>query len=133
VAGRPYLWVEHVSQPTLAVYSPTAADTGAAVLVFPGDGYEGLAIDLEGTAVCGWLIPRGVTCVVVKYRGPSAKGKASYHRGYPNSAMALQDSQRALRLVRAKAQELGVDPAKIGVLRFSAGRAHRGSDERAFS
>jgi acetyl esterase/lipase len=121
VAGKPYLWIEHVSVPTLTVYSPTAGNAAAAVLVFPGGGYEGLAIDLEGTEVCDWLVPRGVTCVVVKYRGPSPKGKAPYHRAYPNSAMALQDSQRALRLVRAKAKELHLDPAKIGVLGFSAG------------
>lgn len=121
VAGKPILWVEHVSQPTMTLYAPTAANSGAAVLVFPGGGYEGLAIDLEGSEVCDWLVTRGVTCVVVKYRVPGHKGDAPYGRGYPNSAMAMQDAQRALRLVRAKAQELSVDPAKIGVLGFSAG------------
>ncbi len=121
VAGKPYLWVEHVSKPTMTVFSPTAGNTHAAVLVFPGGGYEGLAIDLEGTEVCDWLVPRGITCVVVKYRGPSPKGKAPYHRAYPNSAMALQDAQRALRLLRARARPLDIDPAKIGVMGFSAG------------
>lgn len=121
IAGKPFLWVEHVSHPTMTVFSPPAGNIHAAVLVFPGGGYEGLAIDLEGTEICDWLVPRGIACVVVKYRGPSSKGKAPYHRAYPNSAMALQDSQRALRLVRARATELNIDPAKVGVMGFSAG------------
>jgi acetyl esterase/lipase len=121
VAGKPILWVEHVSQPTLTVYAPSAANSGAAVLVFPGGGYEGLAIDVEGTEVCDWLVTRGVTCIVVKYRVPAHQGDAPYNRGYPNSVNALQDAQRALRLVRARATELSIDPARIGVLGFSAG------------
>jgi acetyl esterase/lipase len=121
VAGKPILWVEHVSQPTMTIYPPTTGNSGAAVLVFPGGGYEGLAIDLEGSEVCDWLVTRGITCVVVKYRVPAHKGDAPYDRGYPNSAMALQDAQRALRLVRTRSKELGIDPAKIGILGFSAG------------
>jgi hypothetical protein len=52
VAGKPWVYVENVSQPTMTVYSPTGKNTGAAVIVFPGGGYEILAIDLEGTEVC---------------------------------------------------------------------------------
>jgi acetyl esterase/lipase len=69
-AGRPWLWVERVSQPTMTVYSPKGTNTGVAVVVFPGGGYKGLAIDLEGTEVCDWLTAKGITCVVLKYRVP---------------------------------------------------------------
>ena len=60
VAGRPWVYVEHVSRPTMTVYSPKGKNTGAAVVVFPGGGYEILAIDLEGTEVCdcvSWVAP----------------------------------------------------------------------------
>src|SRR5579863_9418555 len=61
VAGKPYVYVERVSRPTMTVYSPRANNTSAAVIVFPGGGYEGLAIDLEGTEVCDWLTSKGIT------------------------------------------------------------------------
>jgi acetyl esterase/lipase len=68
VAGRPAVGVSNVTQPTVTVYSPNGNNTGAAVVVFPGGGYQDLAIDLEGTEVCDWLAPRGITCVLLKYR-----------------------------------------------------------------
>src|SRR4051794_5589115 len=55
VAGRPWVLVDNVSQPTMTVYSPRATNTGVAVLVFPGGGYHELAIDLEGAEVADWL------------------------------------------------------------------------------
>ena len=121
VAGRPWLYIGHVSEPTITVYHPGSPNVGAAVLVFPGGGYQGLAIDLEGTEVCDWLITRGVTCAVLKYRVPAPVGVTPYWRAYPASSMALQDAQRALRLMRHQAKDWGVDPHKIGVLGFSAG------------
>ena len=79
-----------------------------------------LAIDLEGTEVCDWLTPRGITCVLLKYRvtdvGPYPKSGP-----YPESPMALEDAQRTLGLVRLHAAEWHIDPHKIGVLGFSAG------------
>ena len=66
VAGRPWVYVSNVSQPTMTVYSPKGTNTGAAVVVFPGGGYQILAIDLEGTEVCDWLTSKGVTCVLLK-------------------------------------------------------------------
>src|SRR2546421_11957717 len=72
VAGRPWLYVRNVSQPTLTVYSPKGKNTGAAVIVFPGGGYQILAIDLEGTEVCDWLTSRGIACVLLKYRVPNS-------------------------------------------------------------
>ena len=68
VAGRPWVSVGHVSRPTMTVYAPKGNNTGAAVVVFPGGGYQILAIDLEGTEVCDWLTSRGITCVLLKYR-----------------------------------------------------------------
>jgi acetyl esterase/lipase len=114
IAGRKIVRLGNVSQPTLTVYSPTANNTGAAVVVFPGGGYQILAIDLEGTEVCDWLNGIGVTCVLVKYRVPNTGP-------YPKSAAALQDAQRAVGLVREHAAEWKVDPHRVGVLGFSAG------------
>ncbi len=110
----------------MTVYSPTRENTGAAVVVFPGGGYEELAIDLEGTEVCDWLTSKGTTCVLLKYRVP---GEEYYPRSapypklgpYPESPMALEDAQRTVGLVRFHAVEWHVDPQKIGVLGFSAG------------
>ncbi len=55
VAGRPVVGVSNVTRPTMTVYAPTEKNTGVAVVVFPGGGYQVLAIDLEGTEVCDWL------------------------------------------------------------------------------
>ena len=112
--------VSNVTRPTMTVYSPKGKNTGAAVVVFPGGGYQILAIDLEGTEVCDWLTPQGITCVLLKYRvtdvGPYPKSGP-----YPESPMALEDAQRTMGLVRLHAAEWHIDPHKIGVLGFSAG------------
>jgi acetyl esterase/lipase len=120
IAGRPYTYIINVTRPTMTVYSPTGRNTGAAVVVFPGGGYQMLAIDLEGTEVCDWLTSRGITCVLSKYRVTDAGGYPSAipHRESP---MALDDAQRTLGLVRLHAAEWHIDPHKIGVLGFSAG------------
>jgi acetyl esterase/lipase len=114
IAGRPLIRLGNVSVPTLTLYKPAANNTGAAVVVFPGGGYNILAIDLEGTEVCDWLNAAGVTCVLLKYRVPGTGP-------YPKSAAALQDAQRAMGLVRQHAEEWGIDRARVGVLGFSAG------------
>src|SRR6267154_407582 len=118
--------VSNVSQPTMTVYSPQGNNTGAAVVVLPGGGYWGLAIDLEGTEVCDWLTPKGIACVLLKYRVPPEKGypkSAPYPKSgpYPESPMALEDAQRTVGLLRFHAAEWHIDPHKIGVLGFSAG------------
>jgi acetyl esterase/lipase len=120
VAGKSWVYVGQVSRPTLTVYSPAGQNTGAAVVVFPGGGYQILAIDLEGTEVCDWLISKGITCVLLKYRVPG-EGKFPKSGAYPNSPAALEDAQRAMGLVRQHAAEWHIDPHKIGVLGFSAG------------
>ena len=116
VAGRPGVLVDNVSQPTMTVYSPKGKNTGIAVVVFPGGGYNELAIDLEGTEICDWLASRGITAVLLKYRVPSREAGA-----YSESPPALEDAQRTLGLVRFHAAGWHVDPHKIGVIGFSAG------------
>jgi acetyl esterase/lipase len=116
IAGRTYAYVRNVSTPTMTVYSPKQTNTGAAVVVFPGGGYNVLAIDLEGSEACDWLASRGITAVLLKYRVPCAV--VGPHRDCPT---ALQDAQRAMSLVRSHAAEWHIDPHKIGVLGFSAG------------
>ncbi|HEY1804256.1 MAG TPA: alpha/beta hydrolase [Terracidiphilus sp.] len=114
MAGRPYIRLTNVASPTITVYKPKGKNTGAAIVVFPGGGYQILSIDLEGTEVCDWLNGIGVTCVLVKYRVPDSGP-------YPKSAAALQDAQRAMGLVRQHAAEWGIDPHRVGVMGFSAG------------
>jgi acetyl esterase/lipase len=120
VAGKQVVEVDNVTRPTMTVYSPKGKNTGVAVVVFPGGGYQILAIDLEGTEVCDWLTARGITCVLSKYR---VTGVGPYPKSgpYPESPIALEDAQRTLRLVRFHAAEWHIDPHKIGVLGFSAG------------
>jgi acetyl esterase/lipase len=124
VAGKPYTWVENVTRPTLTLYSPKTNNTGAAIVVFPGGGYKGLAIDLEGSEVCDWLTSRGITCVLLKYRvpdsGPHHDDKCDC-RADAKAPTALEDAQRTLGLVRHHAAEWHIDPHKIGVIGFSAG------------
>jgi acetyl esterase/lipase len=124
VAGKPWVAISNVSQPTMTVYSPTGKNSGAAIVVFPGGGYEILAIDLEGTEVCDWLTSKGVTCILLKYRVPDS-GPA-WHDDchcniHPKAPTALEDAQRTLGLVRLHAAEWHIDPHKVGVLGFSAG------------
>ena len=115
VGGRPVIRLGNVSKPTLTVYRPAKdKDTGASVVVCPGGGYSILALDLEGTEICEWLNSIGVTGILLKYRVPTRKGGEKH-------AAALQDAQRALSLVRSRAKEWGLDPARVGILGFSAG------------
>lgn len=124
VAGKPWTWVAYVTRPTLTVYSPAGKNTGAAIVVIPGGGFEVLAIDLEGTEVCDWLTAKGITCVLLKYRVPSEP--YDWHcdcrpDGLITSTRSLQDLQRTMGLVRLHAHAWHIDPHRIGVLGFSAG------------
>ncbi len=115
VAGQRVIRLGNVSTPTITLYrAPKDKDTGAAVIVFPGGGYNILAWDLEGTEVCDWLNSIGVNALLLKYRVPKRPGLDRH-------GPALQDAQRAVGLVRSRAQEFGLDPARLGVLGFSAG------------
>lgn len=106
------LGTEAVDRPKITVYlAPPEKATGAAVVVCPGGGYAVLAADHEGKQVAEWLNSLGVSAFVLQYRlGPR------YHHPAP-----LQDAQRAIRMVRSRAEEWGVDPERVGILGFSAG------------
>lgn len=110
------IWrVGNVATPTMQVYpAPADKNTGAAVVVCPGGGYNILAITHEGEQVCEWLNSIGVTGILLKYRVPRREGLEKHHA-------PLQDVQRAISLTRGKAAEWKIDPKKIGVLGFSAG------------
>jgi acetyl esterase/lipase len=115
VGGKRLIRLGNVSTPTLTIYpAPKDHNTGAAVIVFPGGGYNILAMDLEGTEICEWLNTIGVNCAVLKYRVPARPGGPRY-------AAPLQDAQRAIGMVRSRAEDWGIDPHRIGVLGFSAG------------
>jgi acetyl esterase/lipase len=124
VAGKPWVLVDNVSQPTMTVYSPKGTNTGVAVVVLPGGGYWELAIDLEGAEICDWLTAKGITGVLLKYRvprsGPHWEPQLK-RRVVPKVLAALEEAQRTLGLVRFRAAELHIDPHKIGVIGFSAG------------
>lgn len=108
----------NVTKPTLSIYRPDPAkDSGVAVVVCPGGGYNNLAWDHEGEQVARWLNSIGVTGVVLKYRVPR---RANHPKDQP-PPQALMDAQRALGVVRGKAGDWGVDPKKVGILGFSAG------------
>jgi acetyl esterase/lipase len=116
--------IGNVTQPTMTVYPPKGTNTGAAVVVFPGGGFQILAIDLEGTQICDWLTSNGITCVLLKYRIPSVpyvwQCDCRPHN-LQTPVLALEDAQRTLGLVRLHAAEWHVDPHRIGVIGFSAG------------
>jgi acetyl esterase/lipase len=115
VGDRRIQKITNVSKPTLAVFRPEkGADTGAAVIVCPGGGHRILAYDHEGTEVAEWLAKNGVTGVVLKYRVPARDESKRWQA-------AVQDAQRAVRVVRDKAGDWGIDPKRIGILGFSAG------------
>jgi acetyl esterase/lipase len=124
LAGKPVTALTNITRPTMTVYAPKGTNTGAAVVVFPGGGFQILAMDLEGTEVCDWLTSAGITCVLLKYRVPS-KPYDWHCDCRPHNLQvpvpALQDAQRALSLVRFHAAEWRIDPHRIGVLGFSAG------------
>ena len=115
VSGRPAIRITNVSQPSLTVYSPDPVkNTGAAALVFPGGSYIRLSWSVEGTEVCDWLNSLGMTCILVKYRVPE-------DGHYPVNTEDLEDAQQAMRLTRTHAVDWHIDPARIGVIGFSAG------------
>lgn len=115
IAGKSLVRLGNVSAPTITLYQPSGSGGARpVVVVFPGGGYNILAIDLEGTEVCDWLNSAGIGCVLLKYRVPGTGP-------YPKSPAALQDAQRAVGLVRQHAVEWNIDPKRVGVLGFSAG------------
>jgi acetyl esterase/lipase len=109
--------VTGVNKPSITPFLPTRhRATGAAVIVAPGGGHSELWIDHEGYNVARWLSEHGVAAFVLKYRLAKATNST-----YTVDRDELADMQRALRLVRSRAGEWGVDPDRLGVMGFSAG------------
>lgn len=103
----------NVTRPWLMMRRP-AKPNGAAVLMIPGGGYVRVAVGKNGGPIDAWLASLGITAFVMDYRLP-ADGWAA------GPDVALQDAQRAMRLIRARAPSLGVDPARVAAIGFSAG------------
>lgn len=102
-----------VTAPWLEMIHPAKAN-GAAIISFPGGGYRHMAWDKEGLDIAQWFASRGVTGFALAYRLP--------HDGWKGGPMTpLADAQRAIRLVRSRAKEWGIDPNRIAVTGFSAG------------
>jgi acetyl esterase/lipase len=106
-------FVDSVREPRLIAFRPSRPG-GAAMLVIPGGGYTREVVDIEGYETGRYLSAQGITCFILRYRLP----KDGWSAG---PATVLQDAQRALRLIRLSAGNYGVDPARIGVIGFSAG------------
>lgn len=110
------LRISKVQVPTIEVYLPSKRDaTGEAVLIFPGGGYGILAYDWEGTDIAKFLNSKGIAGIVVKYRLPSDVSQTD------KKFVPLIDAQRAVKLVRSKAEQFNVKTNKIGIIGFSAG------------
>ncbi len=110
--------ITNVSRPTLTVYRPEKArDTGTAMIICPGGGYWDLYWELEGEEVAAWLNSQGMTGIILKYRCPRRPGEPEAE---PAPGPRI-DAQRAVRLVRSRAAEWGIDPHRIGIVGFSAG------------
>jgi acetyl esterase/lipase len=108
--------IVNVQIPTIEVYLPAKQiATGKAVVIFPGGGYGILAYDWEGTDFAKWLNAQGIAGIVVKYRLPISKSLTD------PKEVPLMDAQRAIRLVRQNAVAWNIDPAKVGIMGFSAG------------
>jgi acetyl esterase/lipase len=110
--------ITNVTKPTLTIYRPPKdKDTGTAVLICPGGGYWDLYWQLEGEEVAAWLNSIGATGIILKYRVPR---RPDDPKGEP-ARRPLQDAQRAVSLVRSKAEDWGIHPQQIGIVGFSAG------------
>lgn len=111
--ARPDRIMQSIAAPRMAVFRP-ASPNGAAVLIAPGGGYRHVVIDKEGFEMARWLAARGIAAFVLFYRLP--------HQGWNAQAdVPLCDAQRAMRLIRHRAAESGIDPQRLSVMGFSAG------------
>jgi predicted esterase len=109
--------ISNIHEPTILPYLPSAdTATGAAVIVAPGGGHSELWMDHEGYAVGEWLRSHGVAAFVLKYRLARQKNST-----YTIEGTELTDIQRAIRTVRSRSKDWGIDPTRVGVMGFSAG------------
>lgn len=121
-AGKVHI-ITNVTMPTLSIFRPPPGKAnGTAVVVAPGGAFRALAWDLEGTEIAKWLVARGITAFVLKYRvrAPQASERPT-DRFEAAKAIAIADAQQGLRIIRANAVRYGVAADRIGVIGFSAG------------
>lgn len=110
-------WVKNIHNPSITVFLPPKEKaTGAAVVVAPGGGHRELVYKAEGVETAQYLNSIGVAAFVLKYRLGREEGSP-----YRPEVHAKADGQRAMRLVRSRAAEWGIDPKRIGIMGFSAG------------
>lgn len=110
------LWISRIQTPEIEIYLPAnRSNTGVGVLIMPGGGYAGVAYDWEGTDIAKWFNSVGIAAFVLKYRVPLSASVEN------KEWVPLQDAQRAMRIIRSRAAEFKIDPAKIGAMGFSAG------------
>jgi endo-1,4-beta-xylanase len=109
--------ITHVEEPSITPYLPAAGNgTGAAVIIIPGGGHREIWIEHEGYAVAQWLSSHGVAAFILEYRLARAPGST-----YTVEGTELGDASRAIRLVRSRSRQWGLDPDHIGVMGFSSG------------
>ncbi|MGN6363896.1 alpha/beta hydrolase [Asticcacaulis taihuensis] len=109
-------WIQKVSHPAIQVYLPAKVKaTGASVLIIPGGGYAGLTFEYEGVEQAKYFVDHGIAAFVLKYRLPSDLTMADKSIG------PLQDAQQGLRFIRLRAGQWNLDPARVGVVGYSAG------------
>ena len=107
---RPFYQITDVSKPTVSVFLPSKENRlGTALVILPGGGLQRLAIETEGFEVAEWAVAHGIAAFLVKYRVPAP------------AVSGAQDAERAMSLIRSRAQEWEIDPESIGVIGFSAG------------
>ena len=107
--GDGVIRITDVMSPALVVFSvPEERNTGAAVIVCPGGAFRHLSLNKEGYEVAEWLNSLGITAFVLQYSVPNKHDQAG------------EDIQRAMRIVRSRAVEWGIDPQKLGVIGFSS-------------
>ena len=88
------------------------------MMVLPGGGFYAVATDLEGTESCGWVVQQSMTCVMLNYRRPQVWPRKNGKQQRPKILLGLEDTQRAIGVLRERAATYGIDPHKIGVIDF---------------
>jgi acetyl esterase/lipase len=111
--GVPCLF--NVTHPTLTVHAVQGENTGRAMIILPGGGYEVESFVVEGRLIAEYLVSQGITAAVLKYRLPLAEASDQPH------LVPLTDARRALEIMRSMADDFGFDPSKVGIMGFSAG------------